>query len=199
MAEPGIQAMSVEEFFDWQLRQDRNYELVDGQPLLPMKMMTGATFRHDRVTTNVIGLLYNQLRGKPCRPATDDIALVIPRGNVRRPDILVECGSPDDKAMAAQDPRVVIEVLSPSTMGVDRFRKVEEYKTVAQIHVILLVDTEVPGVLAYRRRDGNWIQESYETLDGVIDLPEISARLALNELYEEVQFEGGGNRPGPIA
>ena len=40
--------MTPAEFFDWQVAQDRNYELVDGFPILAPKAMTGASRRHDK-------------------------------------------------------------------------------------------------------------------------------------------------------
>src|SRR5512137_242260 len=107
MSEVAHQRMTVEEFLDWQSRQDRNYELVDGVPILPLKSMTGATQRHDRVTVNIMGQLYSQLRRTPCRPSTDDIALVTKKRNIRRPDITVQCAEADPKGMTAVEPRVV--------------------------------------------------------------------------------------------
>ncbi len=72
MAEVPPKKMTVDEFFEWQQRQDRNYELVDGVPVLPLKSMTGATDQHDRITVNAIAALHQRLRGKPCRPKTAD-------------------------------------------------------------------------------------------------------------------------------
>ena len=37
--------MSIEGVLGWQARQDRNDELLDGIPVLPLKSMTGATQR----------------------------------------------------------------------------------------------------------------------------------------------------------
>jgi Uma2 family endonuclease len=121
--------MSQDEFFAWQEKQDRLYEFVDGIPILPLKMMTGASQAHDRAAVNIIAALHSQLRGGPCRPTTDDLAARIPAGNVRRPDVTVECGQADRRELAVRDPRVVIEVLSPSTMSFDRFKKVLEYQS----------------------------------------------------------------------
>jgi len=83
MAEPQLRRMTAEEFFAWQEKQDKLYELVDGLPVLPLKMMTGASRAHDRAVVNIIVSLGNQLRGGPCRPTTDDLAVRIPAGNVR--------------------------------------------------------------------------------------------------------------------
>jgi Uma2 family endonuclease len=188
MAEPRHRRMTPDEFLEWQKRQDRNYELVDGLPMLPLKAMTGATRRHDRVVTNTMFALMRQLHGGPCWPTTDDIATCIPAGNIRRPDITVECGGPADARMEAQEPVAVIEVLSPSTMSFDRLRKLEEYKTVAAIRAILLVDTEAARIDVWRRSATGWALESYDGLGATVPLPEIGAELPLAGIYEKITF-----------
>jgi Uma2 family endonuclease len=173
MAEVLQKKMTVEEFFEWQQGQDKNYELVDGVPVLPIKSMTGATDRHDRITVNTIATLHQRLRGKPCRPKTADTSIRTFRGT-RRPDVSVECGRPDPKSMAADEPRLIVEILSPSTTRYDRFQKLTEYQQHPTIKVILLVDTEAPQVTG---------------LDATIELPEIDAALPLSELYLDVTFD----------
>lgn len=191
MAEPKLQRMSAEEFFAWQEKQELLYELVDGAPVLPLKMMTGASQRHDRAVVNMIRSLGNQLRGGPCRPTTDDLAVRIPVGNIRRPDITVECGRPNDRDMVVHEPRVVIEVLSPSTMSFDRFKKVAEYQTIPTLTHILLVDTEAPRVDVLARSDtGTWTSARHEGAGATIDLPTINAALELAEIFEGIAFGG---------
>lgn len=188
MGEQLRKKMTVEEFFEWQQGQDRNYELVDGVPVMSVKAMTGATDTHDRVTVNAIAVLWNQLRGKPCRPKTTDTSVRTIRGT-RRPDVTVECGRPDPKSMAADDPRLVIEVLSPSTTRYDRFQKLAEYQAHPAIQVILLVDTEQPRVTVWRRADAVWTPHEEAGLQAIIDLPEIGTTLPLAELYDGLAFE----------
>lgn len=188
MSQTAQRRMTVEEFFEWQSRQDRNYELVDGVPVLTVKAMTGATVRHDMVTVNAIASLHRQLRGTPCGPRTADQAVRTFRG-VRRPDVSVECGQPDDQSTAMQEPRVVIEILSPSTTRYDRFQKLEEYKDHATIKVILLIDTEAPRVTVWRRAT-DWTNMERTGLDAVVELPEINASLALSDLYEGLSLPG---------
>lgn len=187
MAEQQHKKMTVDQFFEWQKRQDKNYELVDGVPVLTIKAMTGASDRHDAVTVNAIVSLGSQLRGKSCTPRTDDRSVRTFRGT-RRPDILVECGRPDPRSMDAKEPRVVIEVLSPSTARYDRFQKLEEYKLVPEIRVILIVDTEAPRVTIWRRKGDGWSSHEEAGLGATIDLPEIDASLPLAELYLDIDF-----------
>ena len=188
MAEPQPQRMTIEEFLDWQLKQEKLYELVDGLPLLPLKMMTGATHNHDTIVVNALTILRGQLRGERCRPKSQDIGVRIPKGNIRRPDVLVDCGSPRGTDMVAADPRVVIEVLSPSTTNFDRFKKLPEYMTVPSLAAILLVNTEAPHVTVYRRSGAEWIDEDVKGLASEINRLGIEATLPMAELYDGVQF-----------
>ncbi len=188
MAEPATRKMTVDEFFAWQAEQEYNYELVDGVPVMTVKAMTGASDTHDRVTVNAIGTLFAQLRGKPCRLKTASVRTF--RGT-RRPDITIECGKPRPQDMAADQPRVVIEVLSPSTMRYDRFQKLLEYQQHPSIQVIMLVDTESPLVTVLRRQEALWNSFEHQGLEAVIDLPEVEADLPLAELYLGVEFGSG--------
>ena len=183
--------MSPEEFLTWQLGQDKLYELVDGVPVPHVKMMTGASAQHDRVTVNIIISLGNQLRGTGFRPTTDDIALRTSIATLRRPDVTVEWGELVRDSYESRSPRLVVEVLSPSTSSVDRFRKLDEYRRHPALRGILLVETRFSSVLLYRRSGEAWEPETYEALTDVIDLPEIGVRLALADIYDAVIFEPG--------
>ena len=189
MAQRAEKRMSVEEFLAWQLGQEKLYELVDGQPYLPLKSIAGATHNHDTVVVNALTSLREQLRGKPCRPKSQAIGVKIPRGNVRRLDVLIDCGKGAPSDTIATEPRVVVEVLSPSTMNFDRVTKLPEYMTVPSIVSILLVDTERPRVTVYRRRGAEWESDTIEGLDGIIDRLGMEVALPLAMLYEDVEFE----------
>ncbi|HEV7253337.1 MAG TPA: hypothetical protein VGN97_09580 [Mesorhizobium sp.] len=61
--------MTVEEFFEWQLGQDMNYELVEGVPVPTVKAMTGASRRHDTVTVNAIAFCISSSEARAAGPA----------------------------------------------------------------------------------------------------------------------------------
>ncbi|WP_342151087.1 Uma2 family endonuclease [Methylorubrum sp. SB2] len=191
MADPARRRMTPEEFFEWQLAQDGLYELVDGVPVPHVKMMTGASVQHDRATVNIIAALHTQLRGSGCRPTTDDVALRTSIATIRRPDVTVECGELVRDTYENRSPRLVVEVLSPSTTNIDRFRKLDEYRRHPTLAYILLVETRFSSAVLYRREDEAWLEESFEAPDAVIELPAIGARLALADIYEDVVFEPG--------
>lgn len=188
--------MTIADFFALKGEEGVRYELIDG---VPVRAMTGASRRHDRIVVNAIASLRQALKGRPCEPSTSDIAIVVPNGNVRRPDLMIDCAAADDRDMSAVDPRLVMEVLSPSTRGLDLVRKLEEYKSVPGLAYILIVEPEAPRALLWRREGGAagpWVLEEAAGLDGAFDLPAIAARLTLAELYERVTFDPQGTGAG---
>lgn len=186
MADPAQRLMTPEEFFEWQRDQDGLYELVDGLPVPHVKMMTGASAQHDRATVNIIVSLGTQLRGTGCRPTTDDIALRTSIATIRRPDITVECGELIRDTYENRSPRLVVEVLSPSTTNIDRFRKLNEYRRHPTLAYILLVETRFISTVLYRRDGQSWEEENFEALTDVIELEAIGVRLALADIYDDV-------------
>jgi Uma2 family endonuclease len=177
--------MSAEEFLEWGLHQELRHELVDGVPVA----MAGAKRRHDQIVANIHGTLFSQLRGKTCRNFTADTAVRIPAGNIRRPDAGIDCGLFDDDATTADAPFLVMEVLSPSTREFDRFRKLEEYKTVPSLAHIVLIDPDLPQVFHWSRLPGGeWRHALLEGLEAVIRLLEIDCAVELSVLYDRLTF-----------
>lgn len=185
MAERAAKPMTVEEFYAWGELQEDRYEYVDG---FPVRMMSGANRRHDQIVVNTLLALGVQLRGSRCRPFTADTAVATASGRRRRPDIGVECGERQDRDYAANAPRVVIEVLSPSTREFNLFGKLDEYKGVDGIDTILLVEPNAPEVMVWRRGDEGWAHERAAGLDAAVPLTSVGATLRLADLYEGLSF-----------
>jgi Uma2 family endonuclease len=187
MADAAQQLMSVEDFFLWQDTQDTRFELVEGYPL---EMMTGASGVHDRIVTNIIANLHAQLGDGPCRPTTAGIAIRTRHRSIRRPDVTVTCDTPRVDVFDAREPRMVVEVLSPSNIGVPWDRKLNEYKHVDGLQYILLVDTRIAAAKLYRRTsDGTWDDVDADGLDAVIDLSLISCALTMQAIYQGTGIE----------
>jgi Uma2 family endonuclease len=174
-------------------RPGGRYELVDG---FPVKMMTGASERHDRIVVNIIISLGTQLRGTRCRSVTDDVAVRTRINSLRRPDITVTCGEARDDSYEAQEPKMIVEVLSPSDAGVAWQRKLEEYRRLSGLAHILLVDTRRPDATLLQRAATEWEPVDADNLDAAFDLSSIGCRLAMRDIYEGVTLEEAGPRWG---
>ena len=169
-----VKTMTVEEFFDWQQRQDDRYELVEG---VPVKMMTGASDVHDVILVNILASLHGQLRGSKCRPTTPDIGVRTKIRSLRRPDVTVTCDEPRPDKYEAGEPRLVVEILSPSNKGLAWERKLDEYRRRDGLTYILLIESEAVGATLYTRSATPWEPADFDSLDDVIELDKIGCKL----------------------
>jgi len=91
--------------------------------------------------------------------------------------------------MYADEPRLVIEVLSPSTRDSDMSGKLNDYKTVVSLNHIVLVDPDKPWATHWwRAEDRGWRQQGYDGLDAVIKFPDLQIAIGLGELYRGLVF-----------
>lgn len=186
MSAPMQQPLTVGAFFAWQEKQSDRYELVGG---LPVRMMAGAKNVHDYIVVNILGELRNQLRGSGCRPFTGDGSVETLPGQIRRPDVGVDCGRFDPEGFRAMLPRLVVEVLSPSTRDFNSFGKLDEYRGVASMDYVLLVEPNAPDVVLWQRNaEREWERRDHGDLGATVELPGIGARLALRDIYDGIEF-----------
>jgi Uma2 family endonuclease len=194
MADTAAQKMTADQFLQWCLAPEQDearWEFVDG---VPVRMMTGATRRHDQIVVNLISELRSRLRGGPCMPSTADQAVKTNAGRrVRRPDVSVDCGPYNPQGLYLRSPTVVFEVLSPSTENVTLSSKLDEYKGLAGMRHIILLDQD-KLLLAHHCRAANdaWTVEELCEPHGVLKLDAISVELTLAEIYADVSFEAAG-------
>jgi Uma2 family endonuclease len=161
--------------------------------------MAGGTAAHAGISANAIGSLGSQLRGKPCRTFTRDLKVRIDLPQHTRfyyPDLQVVCDASAGDSRYQERPVVVIEVLSETTRRSDLGEKKDAYLAVPSLKVLLLVESDLPHVLVYRRLPaGGFGTETHQGLAAVIPLPEIEASLPLAELYEGVAFPPADQPP----
>lgn len=171
--------MRVAAYRDWAATRpdDERWELLDGVPV----MMSPAKGRHQRIVTNLVKLLDDLAEHRGCgaypglailSEAMDDYAPI--------PDVVVQCGEPPEDGYTG-DPLLVAEVLSPSTLVLDRGRKTEFYQTVPSLAVLLLVHQTEARVEVWRRAP-DWTVQVAGAGD-VIDLPELGGALSVAEVY----------------
>lgn len=177
-----LKLMEVDEFLAWSTHQEGRFELVEG---VPVEMMAGASRVHDKIVTNVIIALGTMLRGTPCGPTTADTALRTRIRSVRRPDVTVTCDPPKGDVYEALEPKMVVEVLSPSNKGLAWDRKMREYRRHEALQYILLIDSETVDVTLYERGNQGWNDTDFEKMEDVVQLTQLGCRLSLAEIYED--------------
>jgi Uma2 family endonuclease len=85
---------TLEDFLAWERAQPDRYERVSGV----VRMMTGGTIDHNRITLNVADAFRRRLSGGDYEAFVNDVKVVTPAGDVMYPDVVVACGDIAGKA-----------------------------------------------------------------------------------------------------
>ena len=109
------------------------------------------------------------------------------------PEVTVSC-DPYDRGTAAviRSPRLVVEVLSPSTEARDRGRKLQCYLACPTIEEYVLVDARSIRIEIYRKEQKKWVYEAFEVEDEV-EFTTLNVRFSIEDAYEDVILEKDEN------
>ena len=141
------------------------YEIIDGVAYA----MASPTVLHQEISRELMVLLYDFLKGKPCKvfAAPFDVRLFPEDDNsdtvVVQPDILVvydKSKLSDGKACKGA-PDLVVEILSESSAIMDRKVKYEKYEE-AGVKEYWIVNTETLDVLVNRLINGRYVSTVYK-------------------------------------
>ena len=180
------QTMTVEEYFQLEENdRDTRYEYVDGH----VYAMAGGTANHDTVKSNIHRILWQLLRGSKCRVYSSDMKVFVSETRYFHPDVTVTC-DPRDRGttQAIGSPRLVIEVLSPTTELTDRTWKLQNYRVHPTIEEYVLADSKSRKIEIYSKQNNKWVYDCYEG-DDEIPLNSLDVHFALSEAYEDVEFD----------
>lgn len=83
------------------------------------------------------------------------------------------------------EPRLVIEVLSPSTARIDRREKALNYREIASLQEFVLVDPK-PVSLVLHRRAEQWSPIVLGSPDARLELRSVGLTLSAGQIYEGV-------------
>ena len=158
------------------------HEYVGGE----VHAMVGATLRHNRISMNIARLLTDRLDGSPCQVFMDSVKLHVQAADcVYYPDVLVHCGSNvADATKVLQDAALVVEVLSDSTMEIDRREKLAAYRKLPGLRAYWIVSQTEQRIEAHARdAAGQWRASEHGRGDTVSSplLPDDAVPLA--DLY----------------
>ncbi|MGH3086647.1 MAG: Uma2 family endonuclease [Rubrobacteraceae bacterium] len=179
--------LTEEEYLAIERRAEFRSEFLEGE----MFAMAGASRRHNRIVSNLVITLGNQLRERPCNVYSNDMRVKIPgTGLYTYPDVVATCGEEtfaDDEQDVLLNPMVIIEVLSDSTEARDRGRKFEHYQSVESLSTYALVSQGAARVEQYVRQEGGaWLYTEAHKDDAVVGLEAILCELKLEDVYAKV-------------
>ena len=177
--------MTPEEFFAWEKTQETRYEYVNGDVIA----MAGGTIAHNDLAVSLVLRLAPHAKSRGCRINVADVKVQI-RRRYRYPDVVVTCDDRDKRAINLfQYPKVIVEVLSPSTESTDRGKKWREYQSIDTLQEYVLVSPNEVAIEVYRRRaDGIWEYVTYEA-GSQFHLESLEFACAIEEIYESVVLD----------
>jgi len=189
MASLAPERMTLAEFLEWDDGSDRRYELLDGIPV----MMAPSLEAHGELAARLTIEIGTRLQ-PPCR-VISEAGIVIPdrADTYYVADLAVTCAPREPGRRMVVEPVLVVEVLSPSTGQVDRWRKVADYRTLPSVQEILVVFSDERRVEIQRRTPDGW---RVEDLIGKAELILASCdeRIPLTAVYRDLIEESPKTR-----
>jgi Uma2 family endonuclease len=190
-------AMSEEEYHELeQLSPERKYEYINGRAY----MMSGGSIEHDRIRRNVESALDRRCGLGPCRVFGVDVQVLVGikkngKPHYVYPEATVSCDQGDQRRgnLLVESPRVVVEVLSPSTEPRDRGIKFRAYQHCPTIQEIVLINQFIPHVEVWQRNEEYpenpkaWHYRRYGP-DETVELLSLGIELPMAEIYLNLDF-----------
>lgn len=172
------------DYLTWEAEQPQRHEFLDGEVFA----MAGAEDRHVTVALNLASALRQHLSGSPCRTYMSDMRLHVAEANSYfYPDVMVTCSATDlASSMVKTEPKLIAEVLSPTTASYDRGLKFSHYRSLASLQEYVLIDLDTRSTDCYRKgADGLWVLHPFARGESV-SLASVALALSAAQLFADV-------------
>jgi len=188
-----------DQYLSMERESEERHEYLDGQ----IYAMAGESPEHGAICTNLTVDIGLQLRGTPCQAFSKDMKVrsgPLPRrrysqkGLYSYPDLVIVYGEVqflDKNRDVLINPKVIIEVSSPTTEAFDHSEKFRRYRTFnPSLTDYLIVAQNRPSVEHFSRQEnGLWvIAASVVELSESVHIASVDCALPLVEVYDRVEF-----------
>ena len=178
---------SPEEYVIWERSQPYKSEYVGGKII----SMAGASPKHNKILSNIIGEVNSFLKGKPCNIYPSDLRVFVKsKDSYFYPDATIVCGElelTDEFKDTIKNPTVIFEILSPSTTDYDLGRKFFCYMQIDSLKEYITIDTASTQVRINRKQaNGAWLFEEYYAIEDYVIIESIGLTINLKDVYSDV-------------
>ena len=180
-----------EEYLEFEREAEVRHEYLDGE----IYEMAGESLSHSRVCMNLAREVGNKLLGTSCEPLSPNMKVKTSTASLfSYPDLMIVCGEPifhDAKKDVLINPKVIFEVLSPSTADYDRTKKFMRYRLGNEtLTDYILVSQDFCFVEHFtKQKNGEWIYRSLSEISDILRIETIDCELDLREIYDRVKFK----------
>jgi Uma2 family endonuclease len=115
---------------------------------------------------------------------------LLAKGYYVYPDVMVTCNINDlENDLLIKAPVILVEVLSKSTAVYDLHTKLDYYLKLPSLLYYLVISQTEYQVKVYERGKDAWTYRVVEEKENELHLNQISIRLSLQEIYEDITLE----------
>jgi Uma2 family endonuclease len=178
-------SLSVADYLAGERDAAVRHEYVSGQAYA----MAGASARHNRIAGNIFARLNEHLDGDECEPFISDMKIRVAPDLFYYPDVVVTCDQAGGDPYFRTEPRLVIEVLSPTTERTDRHEKLAAYKNCPSVREYALVSQDGMAVELHRRVGEEWRTELLTEPEEQCAFESVGLTMSLSDIYRNVRFD----------
>jgi Uma2 family endonuclease len=179
---------SLEEYFDREYKVEGKHEFHNGE----IRAMAYTSISHGDIFSNIFKQLANCIENANCKLYGSDRMVYIPFCNkVFYPDLVIVCGEHETKLhkksmQATLNPKILIEVTSPSTEAEDRIDKWACYKTIPSLKQYLIVSHRKKAVEVYNRtqEENKWLNTEVTDEEDYVEIGD--CKVKLKDIYNKV-------------
>ena len=179
--------MSEAEYLVFEEKSKIRHEFMDGE----IFSIAGGRCYHNLTISNIARHLGNQLENKPCEVHTSDLRVRVKPAHSVYPDVFIAC---DLKLVpnifdTLENPQIIFEVFSKSTVYRDRIEKRTDYLDLESLTDYVIVHQTEMRVEHYERvSQKQWTLRIYDRLSQSVNLNSIESRLSLEQIYQNIEF-----------
>ena len=170
------------EYLESEIQAPFKREFVAGE----VYAMAGATARHNRIALNVATRLDAATRGTPCEVFMADMKVRVEAHRAfYYPDVLLAGEPGAAQPLYRGRPCLLVEVLSPSTAGIDEREKWHHYRDIPTLRHYLLIDSESRQVRLRTRAGADWLEQTLAEGERMtLSCGPVWLELGLEEIYD---------------
>jgi Uma2 family endonuclease len=176
--------LSHEEYLEGELYSEIKHEYVAGH----VYAMSGASRAHNFISGNLYAKLLVHLPSH-CAVFIESMKVKIETADAfYYPDVVVGCESQDNNPYYLTQPKIIIEVLSPSTAQIDKREKLLSYKNIESLQEYMIIAQDKCEIMLYQRLDAkNWNLAVFEKNDKFV-LKSINLEIAISDIYAKTEL-----------
>lgn len=157
--------------------------------------MAGGSTNHSLITMNCGIAIGRQLDDSNCAVFSPDLHVGLDISNAYVfPDLTIACGKlerAESNPNIAKNPQVIVEVLSPSTIDMDRTSKLIRYMQIPSLREYIIIEQAHPQVdICFINEKGVWDSEKIVGLGATFQIRSLGIQVSMASIYRMVEFEG---------